>query len=51
MPRSIPQSVFGVSARRPRPTARGALWLATLLSLPVFAVLSIVEVIWRVVFP
>jgi hypothetical protein len=39
--------VLGVTARRPRPTAAGALWLALLAGLPVFVVLTGAEWLWR----
>jgi hypothetical protein len=42
--------VHGISAPPARPTFRGALWLACLLSLPVFGVLGLIELIWRAVF-
>lgn len=41
------RAVHGVTAAPVRPTFRGALWLACLLSLPVFLVLGLAELIWR----
>jgi hypothetical protein len=39
--------VLGVSAPRPRPTLGGAFWLATLAGVPVFVVLGLAELLWR----
>ncbi len=40
--------VLGQVVQAPRPTAAGALWLASVLSVPVFLVLAVVELVWRV---
>lgn len=43
--------ILGVTALRARPTFAGALWVASALSLPVFAVLSLAELAWRWLVP
>jgi hypothetical protein len=45
--RRQPKPVLGVTAAPPRPTFVGALWLACVLSVPVFVVLGLVELVWR----
>ena len=40
-------AVLGVTAPPPRPTFRSALWLASALSVPVFVVLSLIELLVR----
>ncbi|MFV0358984.1 hypothetical protein [Tropicimonas sp.] len=39
--------VLGITAPPARPTFRGALWLACGVSLPVFTVLTLGELLWR----
>ncbi|WP_238547762.1 hypothetical protein [Meridianimarinicoccus roseus] len=45
--KSAANTVLGVNAPPPRPTRAGAFWLACLLSVPVFGVLSVLEWLWR----
>ncbi len=40
--------VLGQIVPAPRPTAAGAFWLALVLSVPVFLVLAVAELVWRV---
>ena len=46
--RETPKPVFGKTVPPPRPTVAGALWLAAILSVPVFLALTLLELIWRV---
>lgn len=39
--------VMGVTAARARPTIAGATWLASIVALPVFVILTMVEWVWR----
>lgn len=45
--RKRPIPVLGTAVPAPRPTAAGAFWLAAVLSVPVFAVLTLLELVWR----
>lgn len=45
--RPKPKPVLGISAPPPRPTKAGAFWLAGVLSVPVFLLLSLAELVWR----
>ncbi|MEO0387282.1 MAG: hypothetical protein AAF281_07095 [Pseudomonadota bacterium] len=40
-------AILGVRARPVRPTFGFALWLATLLSVPVFGILAGIDLAWR----
>ncbi len=42
-----PPPVLGIDAAPPRPTFRSALWLACALSVPVFLVLGLLELLVR----
>ena len=42
-----PEPILGVIAPRARPTFAGAFWLACVLALPVFVLLTAGETIWR----
>lgn len=44
------QTVMGHRVPSPRATKAGLFWLASILSLPVFVVLSLVELAWRALF-
>ena len=48
--RRAPRRVLGTVAPSPRATAQGALWLACVLSVPVFVILTGVELIFWLVF-
>lgn len=48
--RNEAKSVLGITAPPSRPTFVGALWLASVLSVPVFVFLVIAELLWRFAF-
>jgi hypothetical protein len=45
--RERPKPVLGVVAPSPRPTAAGAFWLASVVSVPVFLLLTLLDLLWR----
>jgi hypothetical protein len=45
--KSDPKPVLGVIAHPARPTLTGAFWLATCVSVPVFCILAVAELVWR----